>query len=87
VEGTISEPEYFGLFNSPTATVRVKCLKTKHSAPLKVLEQMLKHLSKEKLKSGDEAWVVVDRDQWKKQRFKENSGLEEKKSQAWFCFE
>ncbi len=66
VEGTKTEPDYFGLFNSQKAVIHIKCLKGKESSssPPQVLAQMKKHLKEESLKDSDEAWLVVDKDQW-----------------------
>jgi hypothetical protein len=64
-EGAETEPQYFALFNSKTTTVNVKCLKSStDSAPVHVLKRMERHLQRNKLKSGDAAWLVVDKDQW-----------------------
>jgi hypothetical protein len=64
-EGVKTEPLYFGLFTDDTSIVRVHCLKGKHdSAPPQVLKRMTEHLEREGLKSSDEAWLVVDKDQW-----------------------
>lgn len=65
VEGKKTEPQYFGIFNNKSSVIQVKCLKANHgSAPPKVHKRMEIHLKKEKLKKTDEAWLVVDRDQW-----------------------
>src|SRR3972149_2556550 len=64
-EGAETEPQYFALFNSKTTTVTVKCLKSRSdSAPRHVLKRMERYLVTNSLKSGDEAWLVVDKDQW-----------------------
>ncbi|WP_446008792.1 RloB family protein [Candidatus Electrothrix sp.] len=64
-EGAKTEPQYFSLFNSRDATVRVNCLKCGHdSAPPQVLKRMTTWLKKNSLKDSDEAWLVVDKDQW-----------------------
>ncbi|MBN2525739.1 MAG: RloB domain-containing protein [Deltaproteobacteria bacterium] len=65
VEGVKTEPQYFAIFNDQQSVIRVNCLKGSHgSAPPKVLKRMEEHLRKEGLKSSDEAWLVVDKDQW-----------------------
>ncbi|MXZ51436.1 MAG: RloB domain-containing protein [Rhodobacteraceae bacterium] len=66
VEGNKTEPKYFSVFNVRNSVIRVKCLKKgKHdSSPSKVLSRMEKHLNEEGLKNSDEAWLVVDKDQW-----------------------
>ena len=65
VEGTKTEPQYFAVFNGPTSIVRVHCISgSSASAPTRVLRRMREHLRKEELRAGDEAWLVVDKDQW-----------------------
>jgi len=65
VEGSKTEPQYFAIFNNQNSVIRIKCLKNKHdSAPLQVLDRMKTQLKKEELKRTDEAWLVVDKDQW-----------------------
>ncbi len=64
-EGIKTEPIYFGIFTDETSIVRVTCLKGKSdSSPPQVLKRMMEHLDDERLKSSDEAWLVVDKDQW-----------------------
>jgi len=63
-EGTSTEPQYFDIFNSTTMMITVKWLKGFHSDPIHVLRRMKQYLSSNRLKSGDAAWLVVDRDQW-----------------------
>jgi len=65
VEGAKTEPEYFAIFNSEQSLIRVNCLKGQgESSPLQVLKRMEGHLREECLKKSDEAWLVVDKDQW-----------------------
>lgn len=65
VEGIKTEPQYFAIFNDQNSVIRVNCLKGRHdSSPPRVLARMEKHLKKERLKKSDEAWLVVDKDQW-----------------------
>jgi hypothetical protein len=64
-EGSKTEPEYFARFNNPDSVVRVHCLKAKHSSPLAVLAAIKKYIKNESLRAGDEAWLVVDRDEWR----------------------
>lgn len=64
-EGVKTEPLYFSIFTDDSAIVRVSCLKGKHdSSPPHVLKRMTDYLQIEGLKSSDEAWLVVDKDQW-----------------------
>ena len=65
VEGVKTEPQYFAIFNDQQSVIRVNCLKGSHdSSPPQVLKRMEDYLKKEELKSSDEAWLVVDKDQW-----------------------
>ncbi len=65
VEGLKTEPQYFALFNNHNSVIRINCLKGKHdSSPLQVLKRMEDHLKREGLKKSDEAWLIIDRDQW-----------------------
>jgi len=64
-EGTQTEPIYFGMFNNNENTIHVKSLKGKHkSAPKHVLSRMKNYIRNEGLKKTDEAWLIVDSDQW-----------------------
>jgi hypothetical protein len=64
-EGIKTEPIYFGIFTDEKSIVQVSCLKGKSdSSPPQVLKRMTDHLLSEGLKSSDEAWLVVDKDQW-----------------------
>lgn len=66
-EGRETEPAYFrmGIFGSRERPVRVKVLgRRRNSSPQAVLGQMRRHLSSYQKKDGDEAWLVVDKDQW-----------------------
>jgi hypothetical protein len=65
VEGAKTEPQYFAIFNGEQSVIHVNCLKGRNeSSPSQVLTRMKKHLRQEGLKSSDEAWLVVDKDQW-----------------------
>ena len=64
-EGEITEKQYFALFNNEESSMCVKCLNGKHdSSPPQVLKRMGKYLKRKGLKKTDEAWLVVDKDQW-----------------------
>lgn len=67
-EGRKTEPAYFkmGIFSSRERPVRVKVLGSgSNSSPQAVLERMRKHLKDYQRIEGDEAWLVVDKDQWR----------------------
>jgi len=64
-EGDKTESQYFAIFNSQNSIIKVDCLKGRHgSSPRHVLKRMKKYLKKERLRDSDEAWLVVDKDQW-----------------------
>ena len=42
----------------------IHCLKGKGSSPLQVLGRMKNYIKQEGLKVSDEAWLIVDKDQW-----------------------
>lgn len=65
-EGVKTEPQYFEIFDrSDQSIIKVNCLKRNHrSSPFQVLKRMKSYLKIEGLKKTDEAWLVIDRDQW-----------------------
>ncbi len=64
-EGSKTESHYFAIFNGYNLVVHIKFLKEKgDSAPPQVLARMRNYLDTEDLRSSDEAWLVVDKDQW-----------------------
>lgn len=72
MEGQKTEPQYFAIFNNPQRTIRIECIEGKSSSsPKHVLERMKRRLSQQKLKSTDEAWLVVDKDQWTEEQLRE----------------
>src|SRR5258708_7347426 len=72
-EGSKTEPQYFAIFNEPQSIVLVKCLRRKltNSSPLQVLKKMEVYLRKESLRKTDEAWIVVDKDDWAEDQLQE----------------
>jgi hypothetical protein len=65
VEGARTEPQYFAIFKDQSSIISVKCLKDSHGkSPPHVLKRMKDYLKQEELRSSDEAWLVVDKDQW-----------------------
>lgn len=64
-EGSKTEPHYFSIFNDLTSAVRVICLKGKNrSSPLQVLKRMKTYIEEASLQFSDEAWLVIDKDNW-----------------------
>lgn len=71
-EGKKTEPQYFQLFNKQSPVLKLLCIKGDHkSSPLQVLQRMKDYLKTHPLKSKDEAWLVVDRDQWTDEQLRE----------------
>jgi len=63
-EGEKTEPQYFDIFNDQQSVINVRCLKGCGGSPQKVLERMKDHLEEEELEGSDEAWLVIDKDNW-----------------------
>lgn len=64
-EGEKTEPQYFGMFNNLCSVISIKCLTSSgDNSPDKVLKRMRKYIRDFELMSTDEAWIVVDKDQW-----------------------
>lgn len=66
-EGAKTEPQYFSILRnlkSEQVTISMPEGKNK-SDPENVLKRMKAYLKTEKLKNSDEAWLVVDKDQWR----------------------
>lgn len=65
VEGEKTEPQYFSIFNDEQSVIWVNCLGgNRDSSPTAVLKRLKAYLRSKGLKSSDEAWLVVDKDQW-----------------------
>jgi hypothetical protein len=63
-EGTVTEQEYFALFNDESI-VHIKCLRHRHNLPPKdALKQAHDYIREQHIRKRDEVWVVVDRDSW-----------------------
>lgn len=71
VEGIKTEPRYFAIFNNQQSMIRVNCIKGNHSSPPQVLKRMKDYLQREELRPSDEAWLVVDKDQWTDEQLSE----------------
>lgn len=64
-EGSKTEPQYFALLNEEVVLVQLQVVKGGHaSAPQHVANRLETHLRKVSLRAGDEAWLVIDKDQW-----------------------
>lgn len=69
-EGSVTEPQYFNMFNNDTTVLHVKVLHNQASDPGNVLKEMQKHLKKFDLEKNDQAWLVIDNDQWQDAQIK-----------------
>jgi hypothetical protein len=70
-EGTVTEQEYFRLLTDESI-VQVKCLKNRKGlAPREALDRVHAYVRREGLRALDEAWVVVDKDQWPEEHLSE----------------
>jgi hypothetical protein len=67
VEGAVTEPQYFEHFKKYGINIHIIKKKNK-SAPNQVLDELKRYLKANKLEKGDEAWVVVDKDNWPKKQ-------------------
>lgn len=71
VEGEVTEKEYFdGLrIHCDETIIRTKCIAgDSASSPEDVLKRMKWSMQKEGLRPTDEAWLVVDKDEWSNQQ-------------------
>ncbi|HEY9731922.1 MAG TPA: RloB family protein [Drouetiella sp.] len=65
VEGSKTEPQYFAMMNTGNAVVRVECIPGEEAtSPPQVLERLKARIKKNSLRKTDEAWLVVDKDDW-----------------------
>ncbi len=70
VEGSVTEPGYFDLFDC--GVIRVECLYANgESAPPLVLKRMKNRIDRVSMRPGDEAWLVVDKDRWTDEQLNE----------------
>ncbi|MBN2789647.1 MAG: RloB domain-containing protein [Candidatus Delongbacteria bacterium] len=85
-EGQKTEQEYFSIFDNRGSIIRVKCLKSKKkSSPLSVLKRMKDYIKEENLLETDEAWLVVDRDEWTDKQLKQLHDWAEEKENYGFA--
>ena len=72
-EGEVTEPQYFSHLNSmsqSTVIVMVPNLGN-GSDPKSVLKRMEKYLRENPLEENDEAWIVLDQDDWPEDKLKQ----------------
>ncbi len=65
-EGEVTEPQYFQNMNSMSNTTVFAIVENlgNGSDPRAVLQRMKKYLRENPLESDDEAWIVIDQDDW-----------------------
>lgn len=62
-EGNVTEPEYFDKFKRRGIAITIPRKQT-NSSPKDVLKVLRKYLKDQPLDENDEAWMVIDRDDW-----------------------
>ena len=69
-EGHVTEPQYFYFFNKGESAIHVECIKRTHSknSPDKVLRSLKEYIKEYNIENDDEAWLVVDTDNWEKEQ-------------------
>lgn len=74
-EGTVTEPEYFAKLNSMKKDAIFNMVPNygNGSDPRAVLARMKNHLKEYPLKEDDEAWIVIDQDEWTAESIKKVS--------------
>lgn len=86
VEGALTECQYFNMFNSECAAIQTQLIHKKNkSAPKHVLGELKKKLKSSNLHRDDEAWVVIDRDQWSCEQINAISEWAEEKPNYYFA--
>ena len=72
MEGEKTEPRYFDILREYQREVSIKLIKGDHeTSPPQVLKRMKKHLNEDKPRPPYEAWIVMDKDEWKPEQFKQ----------------
>lgn len=69
-EGTVTEPQYFEVLKNKKIPIKIISNKNHNSSPEQVLKRMEDYLKKNRLQKTDEAWLVVDKDNWNKTQLK-----------------
>jgi len=86
VEGAVTEQQYFKMFNDDNSIITIECINNNsRSSPKDVLSELKKKLNKTELRKGDEAWLVVDKDQWPDGHLNELFKWTEEKSNYYFA--
>lgn len=93
VEGAVTEQQYFNFFKNDDSIIQIECINKKNrSSPIEVLKAIKRTLSKVDLKKDDEAWLIIDKDQWPDEHIKELFEWSKEKHNYYFalsnpCFE
>lgn len=93
VEGAVTEQQYLNMFNSDDSIIKIECIKKgNRSSPKEVLKAIKKCLKEIDLKKDDEAWLIVDKDQWPDDQIRELFQWTKEKHNYYFalsnpCFE
>jgi hypothetical protein len=86
VEGAVTEQQYFKKFNDDNSIIKIACINNNsRSSPKDVLNELKKKLKKTELRKGDEAWLVIDKDQWSDGQLTELYKWTEEKSNYYFA--
>ncbi len=66
-EGAVTERQYFNVFKRKGVNIHIEKPRDKgdsNTSPKGVLKRMVNSAHWEKMKPGDEAWIVMDKDKW-----------------------
>lgn len=86
VEGAVTEQQYFNKFNDDNSIIQIECINNNNrSSPKSVLSEIKKKLTKTELRKEDEAWLVVDKDQWSDVQLNELYIWSEEKANYYFA--
>ncbi len=86
VEGSKTEPQYFAMLNTGNAVIRIECIPGEDaSSPSHVLERLKTRIKKNALRKTDEAWLVVDKDDWSDDQLRPLFGWSQEKEQNGFA--
>ena len=74
-EGEITEPQYFSRLNSMSQSTVIVMVPNwgNGSDPKAVLKRMEKYLRENPLEGNDEAWIVLDQDEWPEEKLEKVS--------------
>lgn len=72
-EGTKTEPEYFEMLEKLFPNANIKCPRSKPSQnnPKAVLKQMEREIKEFGFQNTDQAWIVMDKNEWSEEQLNE----------------